>query len=33
VSVMREAVAGYRLRGNIELSSRLGIRLRMPNEE
>lgn len=33
VSVMREAVNGYRLRGNIELSSRLGIRLRMPNDE
>ena len=33
VSVMREAVSGYRLRGNIELSSRLGIRLRMPNGE
>ena len=33
VSVMRKAVAGYRLRGNIELSSHLGIRLRMPNEE
>ncbi len=33
VSVMREAVAGYRLRGNIELSTRLGIRLRMPNAE
>lgn len=33
VSVMREAVTGYRLRGNIELSSRLGIRLRMPNDE
>ena len=33
VSVMRESVAGYRLRGNIELSSRLGIRLRMPNNE
>lgn len=31
VSVMREAVSGYRLRGNIELSSRLGIRLRMPD--
>lgn len=30
VSVMREAVMGYRLRGNIELSSQLGIRLRMP---
>lgn len=33
VSVMREAVTGYRLRGNIELSSRLGIRLRMQNDE
>ena len=33
VSMMREAVSGYRLRGNIELSSRLGIRLRMPSEE
>jgi hypothetical protein len=33
VSVMRDAVSGYRLRGNIELSSRLGIRLRMPSEE
>ena len=33
VSVMRGAVSGYRLRGNIELSSRLGIRLRMPSEE
>jgi hypothetical protein len=33
VSVMREAVSGYRLRGNIELSSRLGIRLRLPNDE
>ncbi|GJM14155.1 MAG: hypothetical protein DHS20C12_25580 [Pseudohongiella sp.] len=31
VSVMRDAVTGYRLRGNIELSSRLGIRLRMPS--
>ncbi|MDG1025460.1 MAG: hypothetical protein P8N94_06685 [Gammaproteobacteria bacterium] len=30
VSVMREAVAGYRLRGNIELSSHLGVRLRLP---
>jgi hypothetical protein len=30
---MREAVSGYRLRGNIELSSRLGIRLRMPSDE
>tara|TARA_B110000858_G_scaffold115070_1_gene131498 strand:- start:9427 stop:10161 length:735 start_codon:yes stop_codon:yes gene_type:complete len=33
VSVMREAVTGYRLRGNIELSSRLGVRLRMPSDE
>jgi len=33
VSVMRDAVAGYRLRGNIELSSRLGIRLRLPDEK
>ncbi|PCI74637.1 MAG: hypothetical protein COB20_15005 [SAR86 cluster bacterium] len=33
VSVMREAVSGYRLRGNIELSSRLGIRLRLPTGE
>jgi len=33
VSVMREAVSGYRLRGNIELSSRLGIRLRLPKDE
>lgn len=33
VSVMREAVTGYRLRGNIELSNRLGIRLRMPDGE
>lgn len=33
VSVMREAVSGYRLRGNIELSSRLGIRLRLPSDE
>ena len=32
VSVMREAVAGYRLRGNIELSSHLGVRLRLPSE-
>lgn len=29
-SVMREAVPGYRLRGNIELSGRTLIRLRMP---
>jgi hypothetical protein len=33
VSVMREAVSGYRLRGNIELASRAGIRLRMPVTE
>ncbi len=33
VSVMREAVMGYRLRGNIELSNSLGIRLRMPDGE
>jgi len=33
VSVMRQAVPGYRLRGNIELSSRLGIRLRLPGDE
>lgn len=30
VAVMREAVTGYRLRGNIELASRTSIRLRMP---
>ncbi len=30
--VMREAVAGYRLRGNIELASRASIRLRMPQD-
>lgn len=30
VSIMREAVSGYRLRGNIELASRTSIRLRMP---
>ena len=29
-SVMREAVPGFRLRGNIELASRANIRLRMP---
>jgi len=29
-SVMREAVPGYRLRGNIELSNRAGVRLRLP---
>lgn len=28
--VMSEAVPGYRLRGNIELSARRGVRLRMP---
>ncbi len=31
-SVMREAVEGYRLRGNIELASRYSIRLRMPDD-
>ena len=31
-SVMRDAVPGYRLRGNIELASRANIRLRMPRE-
>lgn len=31
-SVMRDAVDGYRLRGNIELASRYSIRLRMPEE-
>lgn len=31
-SVMREAVLGYRLRGNIELAGRASIRLRMPAE-
>jgi hypothetical protein len=30
---MREAVAGYRLRGNIELASRSGVRLRLPEDE
>jgi hypothetical protein len=31
-SVMREAVLGYRLRGNIELAGRTSIRLRMPTK-
>lgn len=31
VSVMRQAVDGHRLRGNIELASRISIRLRMPS--
>jgi hypothetical protein len=31
-SVMREAVEGFRLRGNIELASRHSIRLRLPSE-
>lgn len=31
-SVMRDAVDGYRLRGNIELASRYSIRLRMPED-
>lgn len=30
--IMREAVSGYRLRGNIELAGRTSIRLRMPAE-
>jgi hypothetical protein len=30
--VMREAVEGFRLRGNIELASRHSIRLRLPSE-
>jgi len=30
VSVMRQAVSGHRLRGNIELASRTSIRLRIP---
>ncbi len=29
-AMMRDAVPGYRLRGNIELASRISIRLRMP---
>lgn len=32
-SVMRDAVNGYRLRGNIELASRASIRLRLPETE
>jgi hypothetical protein len=28
---MREAVTGYRLRGNIELSAQTGVRLRLPD--
>lgn len=31
-SIMRDAVAGYRLRGNIELAGRTSIRLRMPQD-
>ncbi len=31
-SVMRQAVEGYRLRGNIELTSRTSVRLRMPGD-
>lgn len=31
VSIMREAVDGHRLRGNIEMASRTSIRLRMPS--
>ena len=30
-SIMREAVGGYRLRGNIELTSKTSIRLRIPD--
>ena len=30
--VMREAVEGYRLRGNIEIASQVSIRLRMPKD-
>ena len=32
-SVMREAVAGYRLRGNIELAGRSSIRLLLPQQD
>ena len=32
-SVMRASVPGYRLRGNIELASRSGVRLRLPRTE
>jgi hypothetical protein len=32
-SVMRDSVAGYRLRGNIELANRTSVRLRMPADE
>ena len=32
-SVMRESVEGYRLRGNIELSSQTGVRLRLPDSD
>ena len=32
-SVMREAVDGYRLRGNIELANRGSVRLRLPDQE
>ena len=32
-SVMRDAVSGYRLRGNIELAARHSIRLRLPEEQ
>ena len=31
-SIMRSAVEGYRLRGNIELASRTSIRLRLPSD-
>lgn len=32
-SVMRDAVEGYRLRGNIELAARHSVRLRMPEQQ
>jgi len=32
-SIMRDAVSGYRLRGNIELAARHSVRLRMPEEQ
>lgn len=32
-SIMRDAVSGYRLRGNIELAARHSIRLRMPEQQ
>lgn len=32
-SVMRDAVAGYRLRGSIEIAARYSVRLRMPEDD